>query len=631
MKQGGVVQNKGIAVVTYCAPECSGLSKLSFQSVEQIRQQSQCTMPPDVQLDLLWHVSKFTSNVALETRPGWSGYMTDVSKGGDYPGQSIVHMLPIIDLDPTDMSCIYSTLLFVIIQAGELNIPTPILTFDQPLWLKAMEIVTALDLKIVLILGGFHTLMSYVGSIGKVMSESGLSTALEIVYGKVAVTHILTGKAIARALRGFFMLESVLTSRLLSQFFPEVVSKEFAENENDITSDMDDGSSSDETESDYDINEDNDDGVTSEDPVRNENNVKQLSDIEVKNIESLCDVIQKDYQRGLDEISNCIELKTLEQELDKQKEELARSSRTAKLWLQCLSYVGILKQYIRAERTGNWSLLLQSLGKMINLFAATGHIHYAKSGRLFLQEMLRVKTDYPWVYKSFTDHGLHTVRRSDRFWAGLWTDLIIEQVMMRSLKSRGGLTRGRGVTESVRTTWINSMHRCAAIHNSMSTLTNVIHRTSEQHVDLTASRRQRDMADMEKLDAWFQTHDPFDPDIPTLRSLSTGLTAGESDNINCDDAEVVGQMIQKKLDGVCFEVATIRRSDQVRILECLQVGVKVDKTVIHIDPLILFTRASLLLERQDQEEQINNFKFEFTPEPSALFKDGSMRKTRKSE
>ena len=120
------------------------------------------------------------------------------------------------------------------------------------------------------------------------------------------------------------------------------------------------------------------------------------------------------------------------------------------------------------------------------------------------------------------------------------------------------------------------------------------------------------------------------PDIPTLRSLSTGLAAGESDTIICDNAEVVGQMIQKKLDGVCFEVATIR-SDQVRTLECLQVGVKVDKTVIHIDPLILFTHATLLLEGQEQEEQINNFKFEFTPEPSALFKYGSMRKTQKSE
>ena len=108
------------------------------------------------------------------------------------------------------------------------------------------------------------------------MSESGLSTTMETVYDKVAGTHILTGKAIARALRGFFLLESVLTSRLLSQFFPEVVSTEITENENDIM-DMDDGSSSDETERDCDINEENDDGVTSEDPVRNKNNVKQLS------------------------------------------------------------------------------------------------------------------------------------------------------------------------------------------------------------------------------------------------------------------------------------------------------------------------------------------------------------------
>ena len=31
---------------------------------------------------------------------------------------------------------------------------------------------------------------------------------------------------------------------------------------------------------------------------------------------------------------------------------------------------------------------------------------------------------------------------------------------------------------------------------------------------------------MEKLDAWFQTHDAFDPVIPTLKSMSMGLAAG---------------------------------------------------------------------------------------------------------
>ena len=59
---------------------------------------------------------------------------------GDFPGKSVVNMLPIIDVNPGDMSCIFSTLTFIINQAKELNITTPVLTFDQPLWLKANEI-----------------------------------------------------------------------------------------------------------------------------------------------------------------------------------------------------------------------------------------------------------------------------------------------------------------------------------------------------------------------------------------------------------------------------------------------------------------------------------------------------------
>ena len=49
---------------------------------------------------------------------------------------------------------------------------------------------------------------------------------------------------------------------------------------------------------------------------------------------------------------------------------------------------------------------------------------------------------HPWLNEMFSQ-GFHTVRRSNRYWAGLWTDLTIEQTLMRAVKSRGGLTRGR--------------------------------------------------------------------------------------------------------------------------------------------------------------------------------------------
>ena len=42
---------------------------------------------------------------------------------------------------------------------------------------------------------------------------------------------------------------------------------------------------------------------------------------------------------------------------------------------------------------------------------------------------------------------------------------------MRSLKSRGGRARGRGVTESVRVFWANTAHTCGAIHEAMTNLT----------------------------------------------------------------------------------------------------------------------------------------------------------------
>ena len=174
------------------------------------------------------------------------------------------------------------------------------------------------------------------------------------------------------------------------------------------------------------------------------------------------------------------------------KLELSNLSRTAKFWVQYLGYVKILKEFIRAERTGNWSLHLLSVSRMINLFAATGHVHYAKCPRLYLLQMLELET-------MFNDNGYHTVRQSDKFWAGLWTDLIIEQVMMRSHKSRGGLTRGRGIHKTVRTMWICSSHRCAGIHEAMTNLTGIKHRTSEQHVELGASRQLRDTADLKKI------------------------------------------------------------------------------------------------------------------------------------
>ena len=137
-------------------------------------------------------------------------------------------------------------------------------------------------------------------------------------------------------------------------------------------------------------------------------------------------------------------VKHVEQVVQATKEFMSKNNRTAKLWIQYIDQVHIVKMFIMAERTGNWNLHLIAVAKMLNIFAASGHHNYAKSGRLYLQMMQDLPLTNPWIYNCFQQYGYHAVRRSNRNWGGLWSDLTIEQVMMRSIKSRGGGGGGGG-------------------------------------------------------------------------------------------------------------------------------------------------------------------------------------------
>ena len=54
-------------------------------------------------------------------------------KTGNHRKNAYIMMLPLIDLNPNDETCIYSTLLYIIEQSKRLNIEIPSVTFDQPL------------------------------------------------------------------------------------------------------------------------------------------------------------------------------------------------------------------------------------------------------------------------------------------------------------------------------------------------------------------------------------------------------------------------------------------------------------------------------------------------------------------
>jgi hypothetical protein len=126
------------------------------------------------------------------------------------------------------------------------------------------------------------------------------------------------------------------------------------------------------------------------------------------------------------------------------------------------------------------------------------------------------------------------------------------------------------------------MHKCAGVHDAMTYMTNVKHKTREQHIDFGTSRSSRDFADLNTIQEWLYQHEPFNLNEPRLRSLSSGLTASDGDGNNCNKTEEVGVHIRRNIDNMSAVETSIKRNDQVRSLDHLHPGIKVDKQKINI-------------------------------------------------
>ena len=61
--------------------------------------------------------------------------------------------------------------------------------------------------------------MSFMESIRTMMKALGLEEALQTVYGDNTIQHMMSGKAISRALQGHFLTEAAVTNKLISFLF----------------------------------------------------------------------------------------------------------------------------------------------------------------------------------------------------------------------------------------------------------------------------------------------------------------------------------------------------------------------------------------------------------------------------
>ncbi|XP_057656427.1 uncharacterized protein LOC130893976 [Diorhabda carinulata] len=200
--------------------------------------------------------------------------------------------------------------------------------------------------------------------------------------------------------------------------------------------------------------------------------------------------------------------------------------------------------------------------------------------------------------------------------------MTIEQSLMRIMKIAGGLTHGRGVSESILSRWTKGMTSFQNIGEEMEKMCGVAFTSSEQHVEMRESRIKRDTSDSKKLMDWFTQHQPF-PKVADILCLTTGVV-GDS-TINCHMAKEIGLLSIDRIVGGDFETVKFYRKDRVLPLATMKNAIKISDETI---PTTIFQRITIA--KQFDEELEEFLKYELCPYPLPLFDDYGMRKGTKS-
>lgn len=221
----------------------------------------------------------------------------------------------------------------------------------------------------------------------------------------------------------------------------------------------------------------------------------------------------------------------------------------------------------------------------------------------------KLELDHTEVYRHFK-------AGHDVLWGGRSTDLTIEQILMRSIKSSGGLTRGRGIGEAQRAQWILSMPACADYNSAMQELTGVGHFTSDQHKEASHARKERDRKDTLAILEYLCDRNPFTSNV-SLRNIETGVVA--EPDVNVDKAENIGTRTLEMMKGENVLSFSFKKSNQtVTLAAKTKTKSDSDFPTTDIDPQLMFQRLTTAANGLF-ENTAEVFKYELSSVPSSMF------------
>ena len=165
--------------------------------------------------DLLWKLGRFSrDNDADQKLPAWTGFNSILSVK-DLPIATIRYM-PFLRAPPSEMSTIYTILVRLVEVSETIGQPHILVTSDMAIYSKAQEILWSkppqLDGKVTMRVGGMHTTMALLASLGKLYSDAGLLSILTEsgIYADATARQMLQGIQVSRGIRGIKIVYEAL-------------------------------------------------------------------------------------------------------------------------------------------------------------------------------------------------------------------------------------------------------------------------------------------------------------------------------------------------------------------------------------------------------------------------------------
>lgn len=438
--------------------------------------------------DFVWYLSRMNISKddndiktinSSQNVPTWSSFISTIST--DRRSKQIVGFLPILSAPVTEYATVYTSLCNFKDILSQLKQKQLAVTCDEGVYKIARHITLVNKTEfenIIVLLGNFHMIKVLLSCIGKYLKHSGAeSIFIETNLFGVSVTEqVLNGTHYARSVKGFNYLSESLRRMQLKEFFTAERREKYEYllvtiillKENFETNELDD-----------------------------------------------CFSIMNDFRENCSELLNDFHNFIISR---------CQESELFHYWNNVLIMVNLMNDLIRADRSGNWSLHVETVQKVLPIFNVMDRVNYTRWGSIYVEDILTLDKNSPEIYLQFLNSRF-TVQQSDILFTSVSPDQALEQTINRTSKSKAGVIGITKNKESV-AAWNLTYHELLDISDLFKklTLSNDTNEELDIHHEFSKRSAENSEVSITSILNFFenQSINPFMPGSQKLRNLVTG-------------------------------------------------------------------------------------------------------------